>query len=170
VGRRRRLRTHMRRWSLADARHAFSLPSLSATSSLPSCSSSRAVTIHARDGASSFSSITDALMTGRQVEVEVDRPSLLTRGANRSAVSPLGSANLVRPRRCLNGPSDSASRHRHPGKRARPGKSIARQSVGRAGGKQTAQGWAGEKGDRRDSALRPSQGAGKGYPPRARRK
>ena len=43
------------------------------------------------------------------------------RGVNRRLVSLLGSANLVRPRLCLNGPSNIASRHRRLGKGARLG-------------------------------------------------
>ena len=43
-----------------------------------------------------------------------------------------------------------------PGKRARPGQTIAKQSVGRWV-RRIAQGWAGEKGDRTDRALHPSQ-------------
>ena len=35
-------------------------------------------------------------------------------------LSRLGSANLVRPRRCLNGPSNSASRHRQGDRRDKP--------------------------------------------------
>ncbi len=52
-----------------------------------------------------------------------------------------------------NGPSNIASRHR-PGKRARSGLTIAKQSVGPRV-KTIAQGWAGENGDRRAVSCSP---------------
>jgi hypothetical protein len=65
-------------------------------------------------------------------------------GEKPSALSLLGSANLVRPGRCPNGSSNNASRHRRLGK----------------GASWRAQGWAGENGDRDERAMHPSQVAG----------
>ena len=87
------------------------------------------------------------LLGSANLVAEVDRPLLLTRGVEpQCGVTPwlrkmvlevdgrlsaqamdklqglsrLGSANLVRPRRCLNGPSNSASRHRQGDRRDKP--------------------------------------------------
>jgi len=56
----------------------------------------------------------------------VDGRLVLQRWMNRMVLSLLGSANLVRPRLRLDGPSDTASRHRHLGK----GRVFARPGLG----------------------------------------
>ena len=61
------------------------------------------------------------------------------RGVNRRPVSLLGSANLVRPRLCLDGPSNIASRHRPEAttvtRACTPRKSPGRPSASFGGGK-----------------------------------